>query len=100
LRALPYGKVCHENALVAGTVLAVLCVALIAQQNPPWLHRHAMQPNGSGTFTTRRGRSRAWWRPAGGSADHAGARDATVLLGSGTDTSAWSMTNGAPRRGT
>ena len=87
-----------KTALVAVTVLAVLCVALIAQQNPNLGYTDTpMQPNGKWHIHDPARPQPRVVTPGGEEAPITPApADATVLLGSGTDTSAWSMTNGAP----
>ena len=86
-----------KTSLVAGTVLAALCAVLVAQQNTNLGYTDTpMQPNGKWHIHDPARPQPPVVTPGGMEAVMAPApADATVLLGGGSDASAWSMTKGA-----
>jgi hypothetical protein len=87
-----------KSTVVAGTILVAVCAALIAQQNPNLGYTDTpMQPDGKWHIHDPARPHPRVVAPGGPEAPITPApADATVLLGAGSDTSAWSMTNGAP----
>ena len=87
-----------KTTLLAGAVLTALCGALVAQQNTNLGYTDTpMQPNGKWHIHDPARPQPRVVTPGGAEAAMAPApADATVLLGSGSDAGAWSMTNGAP----
>jgi hypothetical protein len=84
--------------LILGTILATLGAALVAQQNPNLGYTDTpMQPNGKWHVHDPARPQPRVVTPGGAEALASPApSDATALLGDGSDTGAWSMTNGAP----
>ena len=87
-----------KTFLSIGTVLTVLCAALVAQQNPDLGYTDTpMQPNGKWHIHDPARPQPTVVTPGGPEAPFTPApSDAIVLLGSGSDTSQWSMTDGTP----
>jgi hypothetical protein len=87
-----------KTTLVASTVLIALGAALIARQNTNLGYTDTpMQPGGKWHIHDPARPQPRVVTPGGAEAPIAPApADATVLLGGGSDTGAWSMTNGAP----
>ena len=87
-----------KTTLLAGTVLTMLCTALIAQQNNNLGYTDTpMQPNGKWHIHDPARPQPTVVAPGGAESLMIPApADATVLLGGGSDTSAWSMTDGKP----